>query len=117
LSPYPAPLNRSPVEPSQSNTDDREVVENAPVLASEYAVYIMNVYGHNKWMFNQFIPEQGATDAEKAASPQYDGNQGSDVGNNGMRGGRIALNSIFGWETDPCGGKTGLCGPDGSWRA
>jgi len=28
------------------------IIENASGLATEYAVYIMNVYGHYKWMFN-----------------------------------------------------------------
>jgi hypothetical protein len=47
-------------------------------LATEYAVY-KNVYGHYKWLFNEYLRTHGATDAEKNASPQYDGNQDNDT--------------------------------------
>jgi phosphatidylserine/phosphatidylglycerophosphate/cardiolipin synthase-like enzyme len=64
---------------SLSNDDNLVIIEGASGLATEYAVYIMNVYGHYKWLFNEYLRTHGATDAEKNASPQYDGNQDNDT--------------------------------------
>jgi phosphatidylserine/phosphatidylglycerophosphate/cardiolipin synthase-like enzyme len=63
---------------SSSNDDNLVIVENAPGLAAEYAVYIMNVYGHYKWMYNEYLRTQGASDKDKQLSPQYDGNDDND---------------------------------------
>jgi phosphatidylserine/phosphatidylglycerophosphate/cardiolipin synthase-like enzyme len=60
---------------SLSNDDNLVIIEGAPGLAAEYAVYIMNVYGHYKWMFNEFLRAQGATKSQAKLSPQYDGNK------------------------------------------
>ncbi len=63
---------------SRSNDDNLVIIENAPGLAAEYAVYIMNVYGHYKWLFNQFLRTKNAPQRGKSASPQYDGNEDDD---------------------------------------
>ena len=60
---------------SLSNDDNLVIIEGASGLAAEFAVYIMNVYGHYKWLFNEYLRTQGATDAQKKTSPQYDGNE------------------------------------------
>jgi phosphatidylserine/phosphatidylglycerophosphate/cardiolipin synthase-like enzyme len=64
---------------SISNDDNMVIIENASGLATEYAVYIMNVYGHYKWMFNEWLRAQGATASQAKVSPQYDGNQDNDI--------------------------------------
>jgi phosphatidylserine/phosphatidylglycerophosphate/cardiolipin synthase-like enzyme len=83
------PLGRNPVvmtgshnlgpKASASNDDNLVIIENAPELATEYAVYVMNIYGHYKWIFNEYLRSHGASDAEKKTSPQYDGNQDNDI--------------------------------------
>ena len=55
------------------------IIENPSGLATEYAAYIMNVYGHYKWMFNEWLRAQGATASQAKVSPQYDGNQYNDI--------------------------------------
>jgi len=64
---------------SSSNDDNLVIIENATGLAAEYAVYIMNVYGHYKWMFNEWLRTHGPTSAEAKKSPQYDGNDDNDI--------------------------------------
>jgi hypothetical protein len=64
---------------SKSNDDNLVIIENAPGLAAEYAVYIMNVYGHYKWLFNAYLRSQAAMEKAKESSPQYDGNQDNDI--------------------------------------
>ena len=39
---------------SLSNDDNLVIIEGASGLAAEFAVYIMNVYGHYKWLFNEY---------------------------------------------------------------
>jgi phosphatidylserine/phosphatidylglycerophosphate/cardiolipin synthase-like enzyme len=64
---------------SASNDDNLVIIENAPGLAAEYAVYIMNVYGHYKWMFNEYVRSQEKPQTAAKLSPQYDGNQDNDL--------------------------------------
>jgi phosphatidylserine/phosphatidylglycerophosphate/cardiolipin synthase-like enzyme len=64
---------------SASNDDNLVIIENAPGLAAEYAVYIMNVYGHYKWMFNEYLRSHSTSDKAKQISPQFDGNQDNDI--------------------------------------
>jgi phosphatidylserine/phosphatidylglycerophosphate/cardiolipin synthase-like enzyme len=64
---------------STSNDDNMVIIENASGLATEYAVYVMNIYGHYKWMFNEWLRAKGATASQAKASPQYDGNQDNDI--------------------------------------
>jgi phosphatidylserine/phosphatidylglycerophosphate/cardiolipin synthase-like enzyme len=64
---------------SASNDDNLVIIENAPGLAAEYAVYIVNVYGHYKWMFNEFLRSQAKSDNGSALAPQFDGNQDNDI--------------------------------------
>lgn len=64
---------------STSNDDNMVIINNASGLATEYAVYVMNVYGHYKWMFNEWLRAHGATANQAKVSSQYDGNQDNDV--------------------------------------
>jgi phosphatidylserine/phosphatidylglycerophosphate/cardiolipin synthase-like enzyme len=69
---------------SSSNDDNLVVIENAPGLAAEYAVNIMGVYGHYKWLYNAYLKgKAGASDTKKkqaaSVSPQYDGNLDNDT--------------------------------------
>jgi phosphatidylserine/phosphatidylglycerophosphate/cardiolipin synthase-like enzyme len=64
---------------SASNDDNLVIIENASELAAEYAVYIMNVYGHYKWMFNEYVRSQNQPETAAKLSPQYDGNQDNDL--------------------------------------
>jgi phosphatidylserine/phosphatidylglycerophosphate/cardiolipin synthase-like enzyme len=65
---------------SQSNDDNMVIIANAPGLAAEYAVYIMNVYGHYRWLFNEYLrSKRGPKDAKAKLSPQYDGNDDNDT--------------------------------------
>ncbi len=64
---------------SASNDDNLVIIENASGLAAEYAVYIMNVYGHYKWMFNEYLRSLNEPEKAEKHSPQYDGNQDNDV--------------------------------------
>jgi len=75
---------------SSSNDDNMVIISDAPGVAAEYAVYIMNVYGHYKWMFNEFLASgkaagKGKQMSAKAAakakktSPQFDGNLDNDT--------------------------------------
>jgi phosphatidylserine/phosphatidylglycerophosphate/cardiolipin synthase-like enzyme len=72
---------------SQSNDDNLLIIKNAPGLAAEYAVNILGVYGHYKWLFNPWTKAKGASPtpgktakpAPPAADrPTYDGNKDSD---------------------------------------
>jgi phosphatidylserine/phosphatidylglycerophosphate/cardiolipin synthase-like enzyme len=64
---------------SSSNDDNLAIIEGASGLATEYAVYIMNVYGHYKWMFNEWLRTHGASATQAQTSPQYDGNHDNDT--------------------------------------
>jgi phosphatidylserine/phosphatidylglycerophosphate/cardiolipin synthase-like enzyme len=59
---------------STKNDDNLVIIEKAPGLASEYAVNMLGVYGHYKWLYNLSLEK--TTDSKKATktSPQYDGN-------------------------------------------
>jgi len=70
---------------SAENDDNMVIIENAPGLAAEYAVNIMNVYGHYKWLYNAYMKAKGGDQSsdikvKKAVkvSPQYDGNMDGD---------------------------------------
>jgi phosphatidylserine/phosphatidylglycerophosphate/cardiolipin synthase-like enzyme len=64
---------------STSNDDNMVIIENAPGLAAEYAVNIMGVYGHYKWLYNEYLQTQKDDKAAKKGSPQYDGNMDDDT--------------------------------------
>jgi phosphatidylserine/phosphatidylglycerophosphate/cardiolipin synthase-like enzyme len=72
---------------SQDNDDNLVIIENAPGLAAEYAVNIMGVYGHYKWLYNAWKKASAAAPpAPKGAkappvpvNPTYDGNVDSDA--------------------------------------
>jgi phosphatidylserine/phosphatidylglycerophosphate/cardiolipin synthase-like enzyme len=59
---------------SGKNDDNLVIIENAKGLAAEYAVNVLGVYGHYKWLYNQSLKAEGASAADKKLSPQYDGN-------------------------------------------
>jgi len=69
---------------SGKNDDNLVIVEKAPGLAAEYAVNIMAVYGHYKWLYNLALQNaKGGKAAKhakpaKKATPQYDGNEDDD---------------------------------------
>jgi len=63
---------------SGKNDDNLVIIQGASGLAAEYAVNIMGVYGHYKWLYNQSLKNQlGQAKAAKTA-PQYDGNADDD---------------------------------------
>jgi phosphatidylserine/phosphatidylglycerophosphate/cardiolipin synthase-like enzyme len=72
---------------SQSIDDNLAIIENAPGLAAEYAVNILGVYGHYKWLYNAWAKANAAAGPAKKGpkkppvpvSPQYDGNVDSDA--------------------------------------
>ena len=59
---------------SEKNDDNLVIIENAPGLAGEYAVNILGVYGHYKWLYNEALKKPAATRKAIKATPQYDGN-------------------------------------------
>jgi hypothetical protein len=63
---------------SQKNDDNLVIIEDAPGLASEYAVNILGVYGHYKWLYNQSLKNVSGPKTGVRSSPQYDGNFDSD---------------------------------------
>lgn len=63
---------------SAENDDNLVIIENAPGLAAEYAVNMLGVYGHFKWLYNQWLQRQKGAASAKKASPQYDGNLDND---------------------------------------
>ena len=66
---------------SSKNDDNLVIIENARGLAAEYAVNIMGIYGHYKWLYNQSLKnDKGVSDAKaKAIAPTYDGNHDDDT--------------------------------------
>ncbi len=63
---------------SKDNDDNLVIIENAPGLASEYAVNILGVYGHYKWMYNLSLKKTKDPKSAAKTSPQYDGNYDDD---------------------------------------
>jgi phosphatidylserine/phosphatidylglycerophosphate/cardiolipin synthase-like enzyme len=52
---------------SQSNDDNMVIIENAPGIAIEFAVYIMNIYDQYKWRYEKGL--RAAAAAAAAATP------------------------------------------------
>jgi phosphatidylserine/phosphatidylglycerophosphate/cardiolipin synthase-like enzyme len=63
---------------SGKNDDNLVIIENAPGLASEYAVNILGVYSHYKWLYNQSLRSTKGPKIGKQSSPQYNGNFDND---------------------------------------
>jgi hypothetical protein len=71
---------------SKSNDDNLVIIENAPGLATEYAVNIMGVYGHYKWLYNAWKKasdaqppvKKGQKKSPVPVEPHYDGNEDDD---------------------------------------
>ena len=64
---------------SGTNDDNLVIIEHAPGLAMEYAVNIMGIYGQYKWRYDQLLRERGATAAEAAANPLWQGLRDDDA--------------------------------------
>jgi len=66
---------------SRANDDNLVIIRHCPGLATEYAVNILGVFTHYKWLYTQSL--HARTDAEataaKAALPTFDGNQTDDT--------------------------------------
>ena len=58
---------------SAKNDDNLVIIENAPGLAAEYAVNILGVYGHYKWLYNQGLNATKSAAAAKKIAPKFDG--------------------------------------------
>lgn len=54
---------------SSKNDDNLVIIKGAKGLAEEYAVNIMGVYGHYKWLYDQ---------ARRKGQPHFDGNEPDD---------------------------------------
>src|SRR3989442_3168234 len=59
---------------SAKNDDKLVIIADAPRLAGGYAVNILCVYGHYKWLYNQSLKHTTGPRAGARSSPQYDGN-------------------------------------------
>jgi len=59
---------------SGKNDDNLVIIENAPELAEEYAVNLLGVYGHYKWLYNLAMRDKKGAKKGVRSSPQYDGN-------------------------------------------
>jgi hypothetical protein len=55
---------------SSKNDDNLVIIKNAPGLAEEYAVNIMGVYGHYKWLYDQSL---------RKGQPHFDGLEADDA--------------------------------------
>jgi phosphatidylserine/phosphatidylglycerophosphate/cardiolipin synthase-like enzyme len=58
---------------SGKNDDNLVIIATAPGLAAEYAVNIMSVYGHYKWLYNLSLKNKKGDKAATNVSRQYDG--------------------------------------------
>ncbi|HUC89274.1 MAG TPA: phospholipase D-like domain-containing protein [Patescibacteria group bacterium] len=68
---------------SAKNDDNFVIITKAPGLAAEYAINIMNVYGHYKWMYNQSLMKAPGLKTVKKTNWQYDGNYDNDTWQDG----------------------------------
>jgi hypothetical protein len=55
------------------------MIEGADGLASEYALNILGVFSHYKWLYNMAIKNTKGPKIGSKLSPQYDGNFDDDV--------------------------------------
>jgi phosphatidylserine/phosphatidylglycerophosphate/cardiolipin synthase-like enzyme len=59
---------------SSKNDDNLLIIEGANGLASEYALNILGVFSHYKWLYNLSIKNAKGPKTGSKLSPQYDGN-------------------------------------------
>ena len=59
---------------SGKNDDNLIIIDNAQGIASEYAINIMGVFSHYKWLYNLAIRNAKGPKTGSQLSPQYDGN-------------------------------------------
>jgi len=64
---------------SAKNDDNLVIIEGAAGLASEYALNILGVFGHYKWLYNLSIKNAKGSKTGSRSSPQYDGNFDNDA--------------------------------------
>ena len=81
---------------SADNDDNLVIIEHAPGLAAEYAVNILGVYGHYKWLYNQSLAAKKGPKTGARSSPQYDGNYDNDTWQEWYTGG-VNLREINFW--------------------
>ena len=84
---------------SGKNDDNFVIIEKASGLAAEYAVNVMNVYGHYKWLYNLSLKNTDGPKVGAKSSPQYDGNFDDDTWQAWYRAG-INLREIEFWFGD-----------------
>jgi phosphatidylserine/phosphatidylglycerophosphate/cardiolipin synthase-like enzyme len=83
---------------SGKNDDNLLIVEGADGLASEYALNILGVFSHYKWLYNLSIKNARGPKTGSRSSPQYDGNFDDDKWQDRYRGG-VNLREILFWLT------------------
>jgi phosphatidylserine/phosphatidylglycerophosphate/cardiolipin synthase-like enzyme len=81
---------------SSKNDDNLVIIDGAPGLASEYAVNLLGVYGHYKYLYNQSLRSGKSSKQGRRSSPQYDGNFDDDKWQDWYRTG-INLREINFW--------------------
>jgi phosphatidylserine/phosphatidylglycerophosphate/cardiolipin synthase-like enzyme len=100
------PFGKSPVvmtgshnmgpKASGKNDDNLVVIDGADGLASEYAVNILGVFSHYKWLYNLSIRNAKGAKTGSRSSPQYDGNFDDDQWQNWYTSG-VNLREIEFW--------------------
>jgi len=64
---------------SGKNDDNLAIIEGASGLAAEYALNILGVFSHYKWLYNLAIKNAKGTKEGAQSSPQFDGNFDNDT--------------------------------------
>jgi phosphatidylserine/phosphatidylglycerophosphate/cardiolipin synthase-like enzyme len=59
---------------SGKNDDNLVIIDGASGLASEYALNILGVFSHYKWLYNLSIKNAKGPKTGSKSSPQFDGN-------------------------------------------
>jgi phosphatidylserine/phosphatidylglycerophosphate/cardiolipin synthase-like enzyme len=81
---------------SGKNDDNLLIVEGADGLASEYALNILGVFSHYKWLYNLSIKNAKGPKIGSKSSPQYDGNFDDETWQDRYTGG-VNLREIEFW--------------------
>ena len=81
---------------SGKNDDNLVIIEGANGLAGEYALNILGVFSHYKWLYNLSIQNSKGAKTGAQSSPQYDGNFDDDTWQSRYRGG-VNLREINFW--------------------
>jgi phosphatidylserine/phosphatidylglycerophosphate/cardiolipin synthase-like enzyme len=81
---------------SGKNDDNLVIIEGASGLAGEYALNILGVFSHYKWLYNLAIKNAKGAKTGAQSSPQYDGNFDNDTWQSWYSAG-INLREIVFW--------------------